>query len=105
MPGDQRLRGGGIALHTPQDFRINMASPLQLERGARQGGVPFLPAFMEAEIGVQEMPAWSQHPRDFRQKPREIRITMRGLHIDDPIKRLRAKRQVSRITLDELQLV
>src|SRR3569833_2316183 len=51
------------------------------------------------------MAARLQHPRDLSQESPEIRITMRRLHIDYRVKRVRFKRQMLRITLSKVQSV
>src|ERR1017187_2827854 len=74
----------------------------------RCGGDGFFPlgyAISKPEVGIEKESARPQHPRDARQKSREVRIPVRCLDVDDRVETVRLKRQIFRVALQEFQSV
>src|SRR2546430_1194424 len=73
--------------------------------GSGQQFFPFCPSGRKSKIGIEQMSARSQRPRDFGEETRKIRIAMGRFDVDDDVEGAGGERQVFGIALDEIQSI
>jgi hypothetical protein len=105
MPRDQVERARGVPAHAAQDLAIDVLVTQDPERAGGDRLFPFGKTILELEIGVEKMPAGSQHSRDLRQETREGRITVGRFDIDYQIEGVWFEGQIFGVALDELMQV